>query len=232
MRRRLTSLSLVLVATTIFLVSTPNFAKAWAPGGYGGYYGGYYPYYGYGYGYYGYPSYGYAYGYRPYFGYHGSYYSPYYYSPYYANSTYPYYVSSYYYPYNTAYSAYYPYTYTAPAASTLTTVNASVAVDDSAIAPDGMYYASAPLPPQDNKAHFAVRVPDPYAELTVNGQVTSSVGAVRYYQSPPLEPGRYAYEMKIKWVENGKTMSQTKTVTFNPNTRNNIDFTENLSASR
>jgi uncharacterized protein (TIGR03000 family) len=75
----------------------------------------------------------------------------------------------------------------------------------------------------DLTAHVTVIVPAD-AELWVDGSKTTSRGSVREFQSPPLEPGRYAYDFRAHWMENGREMTQTQTVAVSPGAHITVDF--------
>ncbi|HZV08088.1 MAG TPA: TIGR03000 domain-containing protein [Gemmataceae bacterium] len=65
-------------------------------------------------------------------------------------------------------------------------------------------------PDADNKAHIWLRVPE-NAEVWVDGVKTKQSGETRYYFSPPLAPGKkYAYQMKVRWVQDGKPVEDTQ----------------------
>jgi len=178
-------------------------------GGYGGYRGGWGRGYGrgfYGRGYYGrgwgwggwgYPYYGYGYGgYSPYYGSYGSAY------PYYGASTYPYY-----------------YDDSAPYASGATNYF-------DVVPPTPQYTSTAsPTPTGDNKAHLVIQVPDPNAQVKVNGQKTDSSGTVRTFQSPDLSPGTYTYDVQATWKENGKNVTESHTVKVEPGAESMVIFT-------
>jgi uncharacterized protein (TIGR03000 family) len=51
------------------------------------------------------------------------------------------------------------------------------------------------------------------AAFWVEGTRTQSTGRTRYFQSPPLQPGRkYAYRVRAVWIEDGRIVSQTRMV--------------------
>src|SRR5262249_42772679 len=57
-------------------------------------------------------------------------------------------------------------------------------------------YAQAPQQPvQNNSANLEVLLPDPNAQLQIDGHVMTTTGAVRYFASPPLAPGDYSYRV-------------------------------------
>jgi uncharacterized protein (TIGR03000 family) len=72
--------------------------------------------------------------------------------------------------------------------------------------------APVPAAPSASAALLTVRVPVD-AEVLIDGQRTTSTGAVRQYRSPPLEPGSaYTYEVQARWQVNGKAVTQTHRV--------------------
>jgi uncharacterized protein (TIGR03000 family) len=172
---------------------------------YGGYHGGIYHggnYYG------GYHS-GYPYGHDGY-----RHFYPY-------SSYYPYYVSyNYYYPYS-GYSGLYdygasPYSSTNPDTSALVTPQAGTS----------QYQSFYPPTTTDTNAHVTVKVPAD-AQLWFEGKATTSTGAVREFESPPLAPGRrYSYEVRARWNENGHEITQTQKVAVTAGARVNVEFPE------
>jgi uncharacterized protein (TIGR03000 family) len=90
-------------------------------------------------------------------------------------------------------------------------------------------YASVPTytdyqsfyPPQEygnqqqagNAAHLMIQVPDPNAQVWLEGQQMNQQGTTRQFYSPPLEPNRdYSYTVRARWMENGQPKEQTKEV--------------------
>jgi uncharacterized protein (TIGR03000 family) len=64
------------------------------------------------------------------------------------------------------------------------------------------------------------------AELWFNGTLVPGTGAQREFKTPPLSPGgRYAYEVRARWQENGHDVVQTRQVAFRPGEDINLDFT-------
>lgn len=52
-----------------------------------------------------------------------------------------------------------------------------------------------------------------HALFWVQGTPTRSTGRARYFQSPPLLPGRkYNYRVRAAWIENGRWVSQTREI--------------------
>jgi uncharacterized protein (TIGR03000 family) len=68
---------------------------------------------------------------------------------------------------------------------------------------------SAERPPT---AVLIARLPE-HAAFWVEGTRTRSTGRTRYFQSPPLMPGRkYNYRVSAAWIEDGSWVSQTRVV--------------------
>lgn len=168
-------------------------------GGYGGYSRGYYPGY---YGGRGYPGYG---GYYP--GYSGSGYFGYY-SPGYASG----------YTYlDTA-----PNYYSAPSATYRTPSSGYSSFYGSDMTPAS---GESNPPRQDNDGIlFEVRVPA-NADIWFDGNRTTQKGSLRQFTSPPLDPnGAYSYEIRARWMENGRQVDRTEKVTGHSGERMTVDF--------
>jgi uncharacterized protein (TIGR03000 family) len=73
--------------------------------------------------------------------------------------------------------------------------------------------ADPPPAQADNAAHIKVVVPAE-AQIFFNGSPTRKVGEEREFVSPPLTPGQsYRYTIEARWMENGREVDQTRTVT-------------------
>jgi uncharacterized protein (TIGR03000 family) len=75
----------------------------------------------------------------------------------------------------------------------------------------------------DSTAHLTLRVPA-NAELWFEGVKTTSTGSIREFQSPPLSLGRYTYEIRARWTENGRDVAQTQMVVVSPGAHLTVDF--------
>ena len=108
-----------------------------------------------------------------------------------------------------------PY-YSTPATSITVTPGYDTSVSQAA-------YAEPAAP--DNRARVEVRVPDANAQVFFDGDKTQQTGTERDFVSPPLTPNKtYTYNVEAKWMENGKPMDQTRTVTVTPNQTATVDF--------
>ncbi len=72
---------------------------------------------------------------------------------------------------------------------------------------------------------LSVRVPQPAAEVFVDGQKTAQTGTDRTFESPPLDPGKgYSYTVTARWVERGQTVEMSKVVSGTPGEVVRVDF--------
>jgi uncharacterized protein (TIGR03000 family) len=79
--------------------------------------------------------------------------------------------------------------------------------------------------PADTKAHVRLIVPAD-AVVWFDGDKTSQAGTAREFVSPPLTPGmEYAYEVRVRWMENGQPVDQTRTITVRAGSATAVDFT-------
>ena len=72
---------------------------------------------------------------------------------------------------------------------------------------------------------LSVKVPQPAAEVFVNGVKTAQTGTDRLYESPPLDAGKqYKYELTARWVEGGAVREVKKAVIGTPGEVVRVDF--------
>jgi uncharacterized protein (TIGR03000 family) len=94
-------------------------------------------------------------------------------------------------------------------------------------APSNTYQSFYPPPaittPADTSAHIRVTVPAG-AEIWFDGTPTTSTGTVRQFNSPPLTPGNHSYEIRARWSENGREVTQTQRVEVTPGAHVNVGF--------
>jgi uncharacterized protein (TIGR03000 family) len=115
------------------------------------------------------------------------------------------------------YSSYYSPTYYSPTYYVMPSYPA--------IPPDyGMEGKGPTLP--SNRAQIQVVLPDPEATLLFDGTKTSSVGKVRLFDPPELEPGvTYSYKVTATWVEGGKPVTDVRKVSIKGGQGTLVDFT-------
>jgi uncharacterized protein (TIGR03000 family) len=78
--------------------------------------------------------------------------------------------------------------------------------------------------PKDGVAHLLIIMPED-AELWFNGTTTSQKGRQRVFVSPSLTPGKhYTYEIKARWMQDGKAVEQVRTAQVQANAWQQIDF--------
>jgi uncharacterized protein (TIGR03000 family) len=72
---------------------------------------------------------------------------------------------------------------------------------------------------------LSVKVPQPAAEVYVDGVRTAQTGSDRIFESPPLDADKeYQYKLTARWVERGMTFEKTKVVTGKPGEVLRVDF--------
>jgi uncharacterized protein (TIGR03000 family) len=116
-----------------------------------------------------------------------------------------------YFPY---YSGYYDYPATYQYVPTLATESSPV------------YYSSGEPATQaaDNSAHLNVQVPA-NAQVWIEGAKTTQTGTDRLFTSPPLTPGtNYSYDVRARWLDNGKPVDRTKTVVVHAGDRLDVNM--------
>ena len=73
---------------------------------------------------------------------------------------------------------------------------------------------------------LSVKVPQPAAEVFVDGVKTAQTGTDRIFESPPLPEGKeYSYELTARWIEGGATVERKKVVTGKPGEVVRVDLT-------
>jgi uncharacterized protein (TIGR03000 family) len=71
-----------------------------------------------------------------------------------------------------------------------------------------------------------VKLPEPTAEVLVDGVKTAQRGTDRLYESPPSEAGKeIRYEMTARWLEGGRQVEETRVVRGKPGEVVRVDFT-------
>lgn len=79
---------------------------------------------------------------------------------------------------------------------------------------------------QTTSANLEVLLPDPNAQLQLNGQNMTPTGTVRYFASPPLTPGNYSYRVNATWTKDGKPVTAEMKVGVQPGKVTVVDFTQ------
>jgi len=76
------------------------------------------------------------------------------------------------------------------------------------------YSPDSAAAPVSNTVQLNVQVPA-NAQLWIDGYKTTQTGTMRHYTSPPLTPGmNYSYDIRARWMENGKPVERDKKVSF------------------
>ena len=72
---------------------------------------------------------------------------------------------------------------------------------------------------------LSVKVPQPAAEVLVDGKKTQQTGTDRIFESPPLEAGKgYAYTITARWIEGGRVVEVSKVASGTPGEVVRVDF--------
>jgi uncharacterized protein (TIGR03000 family) len=92
----------------------------------------------------------------------------------------------------------------------------------------GFFYKAAVGPasaPEEQVAYVHIRVSPPHAEISIEGSKTAQIGSSRLYVSPPLMHGQnYTYDIRVSWKENGREVTQTRTVAVRAGDRLSVVF--------
>jgi uncharacterized protein (TIGR03000 family) len=89
------------------------------------------------------------------------------------------------------------------------------------------------MPDPGMSALAAVRVPNPDAQLWIEGQEMTSGGVLRTFISPPLEANTdYTYTIRATWNENGKQVDRKQVLPVRAGQRLAVDFTREQPKSR
>ena len=91
-------------------------------------------------------------------------------------------------------------------------------------APGASGYTSG-YTPAPNTVTLAIKVPDPNAEVLIDGQATQTRGTDRQFVSPPLENGKYSYKVTARWKEGEQQQEKSREVQVQPGDFKNVDFT-------
>jgi uncharacterized protein (TIGR03000 family) len=75
-------------------------------------------------------------------------------------------------------------------------------------------------------ASVRVILPDPKATVLMDGNKTTSTGPERLYHTPELAPGTYSYEISATWMQDGKEVTQVRTVPVTPGRTSVVNFTQ------
>jgi len=81
-----------------------------------------------------------------------------------------------------------------------------------------------------NAARVRVVVPNAQAKVWIDGNQTTSTGAVRMYHTPALSNGG-SYRVKASWTDNGREMTKERSVAVTPGQMAVVDFTQAQSGS-
>ena len=120
------------------------------------------------------------------------------------------------------------YSYDLPYAAPYTTTPRSSNYYDPAAAGSWGRAGSPVVPPIP--AGIRVPLPDPKAKVVFDGHETTSTGSERNYTTPDLTPGpAYYYHLQVSWMQDGRPVTQERTVTVMPGETIEVVFTRSPS---
>jgi uncharacterized protein (TIGR03000 family) len=91
--------------------------------------------------------------------------------------------------------------------------------------PSTDFYSSQTPMVNNNSAMIRVIVPDPNAQIFLDGQRTSSTGNMRVYQTPPLAGAKtFSYQIRCVFMRNGQQVTEDRTVMITPGQTTTVDF--------
>jgi len=80
------------------------------------------------------------------------------------------------------------------------------------------------IPPSTDTAQVTVRVP-PDAQVWFDDRLTKSTGAVREFETPPMNSGgHYSYQIKAAWKQDGREVTQTQKAQVTPGAHVTVKF--------
>jgi uncharacterized protein (TIGR03000 family) len=89
----------------------------------------------------------------------------------------------------------------------------------------GVNTSGSPVPAAGGCLVISVKVPQPAAEVWVDGKKTVQTGTDRTFESPPLEGGKsYRYTVTARWVERGQTFESSREAIGAPGEVIRVDF--------
>jgi uncharacterized protein (TIGR03000 family) len=92
--------------------------------------------------------------------------------------------------------------------------------------PPPTQYYDPPAQAVADYANVRVIVPDPQARVWFDGSLTSQTGKDRLYHTPSLTAGStYSYQIRASWMQDGREVSQERTVSVKPGQTTVGDFT-------
>jgi len=91
-------------------------------------------------------------------------------------------------------------------------------------APSGNYQSFYPT---SNSTAASVSVTlSASGEVTFGSYQTSQSAGPKAYETPALNPGKtYSYDIRARWMDNGREVTQTRSVMIHAGDRVNVDFT-------
>jgi uncharacterized protein (TIGR03000 family) len=89
----------------------------------------------------------------------------------------------------------------------------------------GQHLPAAKPPIIASPATIHVVLPDPKATVVFDGHKTTSTGKERFFYTPDLPRGAYEYQLRVTWMQDGKSVTQERTIIAIPGETTEIAFT-------
>jgi uncharacterized protein (TIGR03000 family) len=91
--------------------------------------------------------------------------------------------------------------------------------------PPGPTMPVAPVDKSGGGVVLSLRLPQPAAQVYIDGLLTIQTGTDRIFETPPLEAGKsHAFTVTARWIEGGQVIEMTKTATGTPGEVVRVDF--------
>ncbi|MBL8822800.1 MAG: TIGR03000 domain-containing protein [Planctomycetia bacterium] len=135
---------------------------------------------------------------------------------------------SFYYGYDPFYYTYNPWYYTPPPIVNYYSMSMPIPrVDPSELLESVTSRRTVETALRPNQARLQVILPQADAELQIDGQTTTSVGSVRNFDTPELDPGMlYTYTVEAMWKSRGEMQRDVRRVDVRAGSRVMVDFTK------
>lgn len=118
----------------------------------------------------------------------------------------------------------YEYGYNAPAYDSFVEP-APVYGSDVITSTDAVRLSTSGSTPSGNAALLQVRVPDPNADVLIDGRPTQARGTEREFVSPSLQPGyRYSYQLTVRWRDSAGPHEESRAVPVQAGQTATVDF--------
>jgi len=111
-------------------------------------------------------------------------------------------------------------------------ISPTLVTPDTALGEDSTPLALEDQGVTDNRCQLEIVLPDPAAEVRLDGRLLEGAGSDRWFATPPLEPNQlYKYAVTARWQKGGQTVTENRTATVKAGTSVTVDFTRPASVA-